>query len=359
MILNFTLEQTYYLNKIISQGGAPYIVGGFIRDSMLGTKSYDLDIEVFNLEYEKLLDVFSTEKIIEYNFKVLSIPKLNFEITIPRTETKVGNSHQDFKIIHNINLSIPKASIRRDFTINSLYYDYIKKKIIDPYNGKLDLKNKTIKHISSKFLEDPLRILRALRFSFTLGFEIDFTTLNLCKNNLNLINFLSPHLINKELSNMFSTPYHNIGLLYLEDLFSNNYNMKIDIDFFKKLNKMNLDKKTFFRLHLILFNDILALDKILVSKKEIRLISNIISDISTFSSNILFMFDKYKLNSSLLILAHNIINPTKEIQLSIFDEYIKLKKVYNGIYFLNKGFSGPSIKIEQKKIIEKFLFKEK
>lgn len=171
--------------------GQTLITGGAVRDNLLGITPKDWDLEVFNIEPKKLLIILSKYfNIFEVgkSFGVFKIDKFNIDISIPRNEILKGSKHTDFLIQHIPKMSLLDASYRRDFTINSIFWDPLNNKIIDPLNGCEDLKKKILKHIGKKFIEDPLRVLRAMQLSARFIFDIDSSTINICKqmhaNNL-------------------------------------------------------------------------------------------------------------------------------------------------------------------------------
>lgn len=169
-------------------GATPIIVGGSVRDFFLNIPIKDYDIEIFGIDsldiIQKSLEKFASVKLVGKSFGVLTlrVNEYDFDFALPRTETKIGNTHQDFEVITNANLSFKEAAIRRDFTINAIGYDFFKQEFLDPFDGINDLKNKTIKHINDKtFIEDSLRVYRAVQFASRFDFKIDDNTKELCK----------------------------------------------------------------------------------------------------------------------------------------------------------------------------------
>ena len=169
-------------------GATPIIVGGSVRDFFLNIPIKDYDIEIFGIDsldiIQKSLEKFGSVKLVGKSFGVLTlrVNEYDFDFALPRTETKIGNTHQDFEVITNSNLSFKEAAIRRDFTINAIGYDFFKQEFLDPFDGINDLKNKTIKHINdTTFIEDSLRVYRAVQFASRFDFKIAENTKELCK----------------------------------------------------------------------------------------------------------------------------------------------------------------------------------
>jgi len=167
----------------------PVIVGGFIRDAVLEIKSKDIDIEVYGeLSFEKLQDLlkeFGSVNIVGKSFGVckLKFQEYDLDFSLPRTDNKAGRGHKGFKIDIDPSIDFKTAASRRDFTINSIGYDVIEKKILDPFDGLNDLKNKILKAVNlESFIQDPLRVLRAAQFCARFDLNIENTLFEACKD---------------------------------------------------------------------------------------------------------------------------------------------------------------------------------
>ena len=156
------------------------LVGGVVRDYFLGRPlKPDFDIEVRG-DYSILKSLLPSDAI-ELKYKVLKLSRDDFEaeFSLPRIEkfkNSLGFSHSNFTAEFDKNLRYKKAAKRRDFSINSIYAVYKKGKfeIQDPLGGLEDLKNKRLRSCSKNFERDPVRFLRAVRFSILLDFKIAF-----------------------------------------------------------------------------------------------------------------------------------------------------------------------------------------
>ncbi|MDX4061091.1 CCA tRNA nucleotidyltransferase [Aliarcobacter skirrowii] len=171
-----------------SKQAKPIVVGGCVRDSFLNKEIKDYDIEVYNIDsidsLKSVISKYKEPKLVGKSFGVLklSVDDFDFDFSLPRTEIKTGFKHTDFEIILDSNLSYKEASRRRDFTINSIGYDYFENRFLDPFGGIKDLKKREIKHIDDKtFIEDSLRVYRALGFASRFNFKISKKTKKLCK----------------------------------------------------------------------------------------------------------------------------------------------------------------------------------
>ena len=216
------------LKNLQELGATPILVGGCVRDYFLNKEIKDFDIEIFNFDYLELLEIslkkFGNVKLVGKSFGVLTlkVEGYDFDFALPRIEKKVGNSHTDFEVITNSNLSFEEAAIRRDFTINAIGYDYFKDEFIDPFNGIDDLKNRIIRHINDKtFIEDSLRVYRAIQFAARFEFDIDEKTKDLCKKIVlsDELSYLPKERIYEELKKLFlKSNKPSIGFELLREL---------------------------------------------------------------------------------------------------------------------------------------------
>ncbi|WP_084109317.1 CCA tRNA nucleotidyltransferase [Campylobacter concisus] len=206
-----------------------YLVGGCVRDAFLGREIYDYDIEVYDIEPLKFNELMASIGASGVGKSYFIYKYKNYDIGLPRSESKTGNLHKDFAVSY---INDPKiASLRRDFTINAMMMNIFNGEILDFYGGKQDLANKILRHIDSeKFKEDPLRILRGVQFSARIDFSIADETLALMKS-LSL-EHLSRDRINTELIKFFRAKYLEKGAYYLFELglFKEIFGMQISMD---------------------------------------------------------------------------------------------------------------------------------
>lgn len=218
------------LNKIISYDGTPILVGGCVRDYFLNLPVKDYDIEVYGInsleELEHILEEFGDVNLVGKSFGILKlfskVTNQEYDFSFPRTESKVALGHRGFEVIVQGDLEYKEASKRRDFTINSIGYDFKNRVFLDPYDGRADLEKKVLRYIDEiTFIEDPLRVYRAIQFSARFNFQIDKKTYNLCKQITltNEFKNLSKERIYEEYKKLFlKSKKPSIGLLVLNDL---------------------------------------------------------------------------------------------------------------------------------------------
>ena len=189
-----------------------YLVGGCVRDALLGREIYDYDIEVYDIEPLKFDGLMTSIKASGVGKSYFIYKYKNYDLGLPRSESKTGNSHKDFAVSYINDPSL--ASLRRDFTVNAMMMNIFNGEILDFHGGKKDLESKTLRHIDSeKFKEDPLRVLRGVQFSARLDFSIADETLELMKT-LDLAH-LSKDRINTELIKFFRSEHLEKGAFYL------------------------------------------------------------------------------------------------------------------------------------------------
>lgn len=163
--------------KVNENGGALYLVGGAVRDKMLGRNVHDEDYCVTGITSEEFQKLFPEAHTRGKSFEVFDIDGKEFALA--RVETKNGKGHKEFEIKTGKEISIEEDLSRRDITINSMALNVLTGKLIDPFNGKEDLEKGILKATTEKFKEDPLRVYRVARFSAELGFTIEENTLKL------------------------------------------------------------------------------------------------------------------------------------------------------------------------------------
>ena len=165
-------------------GGRALLVGGCVRDELLGGHPKDLDVECFGIAPDRLREVLSTKfslDLVGLSFGVIKLHHLDVDVALPRRETKLGLGHRAFGMEHDPNLSIAEASARRDFTVNAIYKDPLTGEILDPWTGRADLDRRILRHVSSHFGEDPLRVLRGMQFVARFDLEPAPETIAVCR----------------------------------------------------------------------------------------------------------------------------------------------------------------------------------
>jgi len=166
-------------------GGEAYLVGGWVRDALMGLACGDFDVEVYGLELEtflKILKKYGKPNLVGKAFGVITMTRdgVVYDFAFPRTESKTGEGHRGFEVVSDPHLDFATASARRDFTINAMGLRLPNLELIDCHGGRKDLGRRLLRHVSPAFSEDPLRALRAVQFAARFEFDIHPATQALC-----------------------------------------------------------------------------------------------------------------------------------------------------------------------------------
>lgn len=175
------------LAALRSAGGRPRLVGGSVRDWLLGLEPKDFDVEVYGMDYESMgraLTAFGPTDLVGRSFGVLKvrIKGVEYDFSLPRRESKTGAGHRGFAVAPDSKLTEAEAAARRDFTVNAIAYDPLEDRILDFHDGVADLKKKILRHTSPAFTEDPLRVLRAFQLAARFEFALAPETAALCRS---------------------------------------------------------------------------------------------------------------------------------------------------------------------------------
>ena len=167
-----------------SAGGRALLVGGCVRDELMGRQPKDWDVEVYGIEPERLrelLDSFGEVNIVGEAFTVYKLGA-HLDVSLPRRERKTGRGHRAFFIEGDPGMASEEAAARRDFTINAILQDPLTGEIIDLFNGRDDLQRGILRAVSpNTFSEDSLRVLRATQFAARFEFRVEPETVPLCR----------------------------------------------------------------------------------------------------------------------------------------------------------------------------------
>jgi tRNA nucleotidyltransferase (CCA-adding enzyme) len=169
--------------RVRAAGGRAVLVGGCVRDALLGQPAKDADLEVFGVApapLEKLVAAAYPIIIVGRSFGVLKVRGLDLDISLPRRERKTGPKHTDFAVDADPAMSFRDAAARRDFTLNAISWDPLTRELIDPFHGADDLRAGLLRHTTARFAEDPLRVLRAMQLAARFELAVAPETIELC-----------------------------------------------------------------------------------------------------------------------------------------------------------------------------------
>ncbi len=158
--------------------GRAIVVGGFVRDRLLGLEAKDLDIEVFGIPAERLPELvapFGRVQAVGQSFPVFKVGPI--DVSLPRRESKTGRGHKGFAVHGDPSLPFPEAARRRDFTINAIGWDPLTDEYLDPFGGRADLQMRQLRVVDPRtFGDDSLRVLRGVQLAARFDLSVDEET---------------------------------------------------------------------------------------------------------------------------------------------------------------------------------------
>ena len=201
-------------------GGRALLVGGYVRDRLLGVDSKDYDFEVYGLplaELEEILARFGEVIRIGRAFGVLRVKGLDVDFSLPRRDSKTGRGHRGFVVELDPGLTFEDAARRRDLTINSIGMDPLSGEILDPHGGRRDLESRRLRPTdAAHFSEDPLRGLRVAQFAARFEMEVTTELRDLCVS-LDLSELPGERLFEEFRKLLLKGSKPSLGLAFLED----------------------------------------------------------------------------------------------------------------------------------------------
>ncbi len=185
--MNLPDELTRLLREVPALSRA-YLVGGCVRDSLLGIAHKDFDLEVYGVDYETLEKGLSAHGRVDLVGKSFGVIKFSAEsggqwdFSLPRRDSKMSAGHKGFQVEFEPDIEPQVAASRRDFTINALMFDPRTGGYLDFFGGRNDLEKRILRHTSSAFVEDPLRVLRGMQFGARFDLTAAPETIELCRS---------------------------------------------------------------------------------------------------------------------------------------------------------------------------------
>jgi tRNA nucleotidyltransferase (CCA-adding enzyme) len=165
-----------------------YLVGGCVRDSLLGIAHKDFDLEVYGVGYEVVERALSAHGRVDLVGKSFGVIKFSghgggqWDFSLPRRDSKMSTGHKGFEVEFDPDIDPKEAASRRDFTINALMFDPRTGEYLDFFGGRQDLEKRVLRHTSSAFIEDPLRVLRGMQFAARFDLTPASETVELCRS---------------------------------------------------------------------------------------------------------------------------------------------------------------------------------
>jgi tRNA nucleotidyltransferase (CCA-adding enzyme) len=175
------------IRELHAAGHRAVVVGGAVRDALLGLPPKDIDVEVYGMAYDRLAEFVSRFGRVDLVGKSFGIVKLHdvddsYDFAVPRRDSKFGLHHRDFHAVFDPQITPEEAASRRDFTINAMGWDPIEGALLDFFGGVRDLQAKILRATSAAFVEDPLRVLRGMQIAARFDLTLDPQTAAMCRS---------------------------------------------------------------------------------------------------------------------------------------------------------------------------------
>ena len=215
------------VDAVRAAGGRVYMVGGTLRDFLLGKVYKDLDLLVTGLPQNDLMRLLRRRGRVQRVGQAFGVLKFQprewdgspIDIALPRVETSTGIGHRDFKVAFDHTLPIETDLERRDFTINAMALDLLDERLINPFGGHADLEQRVLRQVSPMaFPEDPLRMLRGVQFASRFGLRVEPETWSAMSAHAALINTVAPERIAMELQKLFQAPKPSHGFVLMHEV---------------------------------------------------------------------------------------------------------------------------------------------
>jgi len=185
--MNLPEELSQLLRQVPALARA-YLVGGCVRDALLGIAHKDFDLEVYGTDYETLARQLGAHGRVDLVGKSFGVIKFTgrsggqWDFSLPRRDSKTAAGHKGFAVEFQADIEPREAASRRDFTVNALMYDPRTGAVLDFFGGRADLEKRVLRHTSAAFVEDPLRVLRGMQFAARFELTPAPETVALCES---------------------------------------------------------------------------------------------------------------------------------------------------------------------------------
>lgn len=207
--------------------GRVYMVGGTLRDFLLGKTCKDLDLLVTGLPQNDLIRLLRRRGRVQRVGQAFGVLKFvprgwdgsPIDIALPRVETSTGVGHRDFAVAFDHTLPVETDLARRDFTINAMALDLLDERLIDPFGGRADLEARVLRQVSPlAFPEDPLRMLRGVQFASRFGLRLEPETRSAMTTHAASISTVAPERVAMELQKLFQAPKPSHGFILMHEV---------------------------------------------------------------------------------------------------------------------------------------------
>ncbi len=174
------------VRELHAAGHRAVVVGGAVRDTLLGLAPKDFDVEVYGIAYDRLAGLVAHHGRVDLVGKSFGVVKLHagdheYDFSVPRRDSKVGVKHRDFHTVFDQNITPEQAASRRDFTVNAIAWDPVSEETLDYFHGIQDLEARLLRAVGPAFREDPLRVLRGMQLACRFDLTLEPETAAMCR----------------------------------------------------------------------------------------------------------------------------------------------------------------------------------
>lgn len=216
---NDSLDRVQQIAEAVREaGGRALIVGGWVRDRLMGRESKDVDIEVFGVPADRLHRILESLGRVETVGESFQVYKSgDIDVSLPRRESKSGRGHRGFDITGDPAMELAEAVGRRDFTANAIAWDPLSGEYLDPCDGRGDIERRLLRVVDpATFGDDSLRVLRAVQFAARFEFALDDVARGLCRDIP--LDDLPAERVWGEIEKLLLAPRPSIGLALAMEL---------------------------------------------------------------------------------------------------------------------------------------------
>ena len=201
------MQEIEFSAAVANAGGRSFVVGGYIRDEIMGVAPHDKDLMVVGLNEAKFTSVFPHAIMTGKDFPVfrLTVDGEEVEVALARRERKIAQGHNGFSMVADGNVTIEEDLSRRDTRMNAIARDLLSNEIVDPFGGVTDIRAGIIRHVSDAFKEDALRVLRVARQAAKFNFSVADETVEMCNSCKEELRTISAERVREEMLKALET----------------------------------------------------------------------------------------------------------------------------------------------------------
>ena len=201
------MKEIEFATAVADAGGRAFVVGGFVRDEIMGIVPHDKDLMVTGLSSDQFTSLFPVAIMTGKDFPVfrMEIGEEEMEVALARKERKTAVGHNGFTMVADGTVTVEEDLMRRDTTMNAIARDLLSGEVVDSFGGAEDIRDGVIRHVSDAFREDALRVLRVARQAAKFGFEVAPETVEMCRSCKEELATISAERVREEMLKALET----------------------------------------------------------------------------------------------------------------------------------------------------------